>query len=259
MFSRHDIRYHAVWVRVVCCLAVAIGIANAVRAGMLAPVEELFRSLLVGTDAEYFGQLSTLSENVLMFVLCLIPAIPRIERPITMIAFGAGILCVYVVAVFAFLIGIETILPIASPMAGLLAASAVLETMAWSEERSRRRSLEDLEAVRQQFADMLVHDLRKRMSSILMSLAVFQRQNRVKGQSEEVLTTIRASADREMMFLPFVSGPDTRYAEATDAMGLGLTFCRLAVAAHGGSIDIESPWQPHADGVCVLVRLPASA
>jgi signal transduction histidine kinase len=41
--------------------------------------------------------------------------------------------------------------------------------------------------------------------------------------------------------------------------GLGLTFCRLAIQAHGGTIGVESPVPPHENGACFYFTLPLAA
>ena len=373
MFKRKDIRYHTTWIRLVCGFAVGVGIARLLEAGALAPFEELLRVLLVAEDAEYFVYLPLRTELWIVFAASVLPAVPRFERPVTMISFATGLGVAYLALMFGLLIGWGVIIPLASSLSTLVASTALLESMAWSEERIRRRQLENIETVRQEFSDMLVHDLRKRMSSILMSLAVLRKRVAVDDENVELLATIGASADRmltlvdslldirkmeqgvlvlkrertpqetlvapavdehraaaglagltlavaersdasvrvdrsifsrvmsnllwnallhapagteietgyedrqaqgeaivfvanrgepiaiadqEAVFQPFVSGDGAQRATSADTMGLGLTFCRLAVEAHGGGIEIESPWQHHGDGVRVVIRLP---
>jgi signal transduction histidine kinase len=52
--------------------------------------------------------------------------------------------------------------------------------------------------------------------------------------------------DLSQIFRPFFSTKET-------GMGLGLTYCREVVEAHGGSIDVESE---RGVGTVVTVRLP---
>ena len=59
------------------------------------------------------------------------------------------------------------------------------------------------------------------------------------------------AAEREKLFEPFVQGNDA--AATRTGRGLGLTFCRLAVEAHGGKIWIEDA-NP---GAIFCVKLPA--
>jgi len=68
---------------------------------------------------------------------------------------------------------------------------------------------------------------------------------------------IIAASEQESVFRAFVSGHGNPNNVATDSTGLGLSFCRLAVEAHGGSITLESPWAPHSDGVNVTMTLPS--
>ena len=52
--------------------------------------------------------------------------------------------------------------------------------------------------------------------------------------------------DLSMIFRPFFSTKET-------GMGLGLTYCREVVEAHGGSIDVSSG---KGVGTVITVRLP---
>ena len=66
-------------------------------------------------------------------------------------------------------------------------------------------------------------------------------------------------AERETLFVPFLAARGAQAGGAADTTGLGLAFCKLAIEAHGGSIRVVSPWPPHAEGVQVILTLPAAA
>ena len=374
MFTRDDIRYHTLWVRVVCCLAVGVGVANGVYAGLFVLPEQLVRDLLVYSEAHHFTYLPRSREILWVLVLSVLPAPPRIERPLSMVAFGAGLVAGYVALVLASVTFGHVVLPPVAPLLAMLGAATVLETMAWSEERSRRRRLEGLETARQQFVDMLVHDLRKRAATVQMACAALETNGPAGPRAAEWLSALHAATDRMMtlisslldvrriqegsfalkreraslkavaedaareqgpaaqvagvrlsvsgrgealvlvdtqvfarlltnllsnalqhapagtqieieygadasgaflsvgnrgpvipperrasVFRPFGQAASAATSSASGGTGLGLAFCKLAAEAHGGTIDLRSPWEPHGDGVWVCVRLPRSA
>ena len=61
---------------------------------------------------------------------------------------------------------------------------------------------------------------------------------------------------QESLFSGFVVGRKGRESVRVPSTGLGLTFCKLAVEAHGGTIRVVSPWAAYGGGVMVLFTLP---
>jgi signal transduction histidine kinase len=66
-------------------------------------------------------------------------------------------------------------------------------------------------------------------------------------------------AQQQELFQPFSAFSRESRNVGVSASGIGLVFCKLAVEAMGGSIRLESPWQPPDDGVRVSFTLPAAA
>lgn len=373
MRIRQSIRYHARWVRLLCCLALGIGIGNAVFFGALSGPETAVRDYVVYSETTLFRYASQPVEIAILLAICLLMAWIRFERPMLMVLGGAGMIVGYVFVYMTVLLTRDYVLPAVAPLLSIVVCSGMLETMAWSEERYRRRTLEGIDSARQQFIDMLVHDLRRRVSAVLTSVSLLEKSDHVTANgSTDVLNTMRASADRimllvnnlldirkveegamalereqlplrpllqaaladtrdgaemagltltlncddrltvhvdsgifgrmmgnllwnavqhgvkesvvevhgsaddglvrisvgnrgptiaadeqERIFRAFVSGHGDPHNVASDSTGLGLSFCRLAVEAHGGTISLESPWPPHSDGVCVTMTLPS--
>jgi signal transduction histidine kinase len=373
MLIREDMRYGKQWIRALCCLAVAIAVSNGVYFQVFTSIENLFRQVVMYGEVATYRFVPQVVEILIVFCICLMLSIPKIEQPIMMILCGIGLTLAYLLGVLVLLLTRNLILPVASPVVSVLGTTIVLETMAWSEERSTRRQLERLEEIRQQLTDMLVHDLKKRMSSILTSFSLLEKDtdSAKHGQAEQ-MTTIRTSADRmlilinnlldirkfneeamrlhretvplrimlqesiqehmpagnltgvslsleghdelkvyvdrqifwrilsnllwnalqhaphgseieigyglvdrvsvnvyvanrgkpipqhekDTLFRPFASLTGKWRKRPIDSTGLGLAFCKLAIEAHGGAIDIESPWEKYGDGVKILLHLP---
>lgn len=207
MAHRPHLSYHVRWVRLLCCCAVGLGVGTLVGSAFLSSLEASLQHFLVPGDPDptWFTDISLGMERRIAFGLCLALAIPRFERPISMILCGLVFVLLYAGAYLYALISVRLVLPVISPAIGLVAASAVLETMAWNGERSRRRGLERLEASRQRLADMLVHDLRKRVSSALMSLHILERSEGTDRLSERehrrTLSALRASLERTTLMI----------------------------------------------------------
>ena len=58
---------------------------------------------------------------------------------------------------------------------------------------------------------------------------------------------------RQSLFQPF---HQVTSANARGGTGLGLTLARLAAEAHGGTLEVESPWFESRDGVAIHVLVP---
>jgi signal transduction histidine kinase len=61
---------------------------------------------------------------------------------------------------------------------------------------------------------------------------------------------------RETLFESYVRGQQHGRREGERGLGLGLTFCKLAIVAHGGSIRCVSPAPNSVKGVCMEFQLP---
>jgi signal transduction histidine kinase len=365
-------RHRNVALRLGACLLVALAMMAGHHAGLDRPLDNQVLGAFL-TSTAWSSHLPRVAELAIIAFCCLAPAIVRMEQPLVMLAFGSGMAFVFFLISSLMLLALDIALPMAASLIGLFVSTGAVEMQSWGDERRRRRALEQLDKSKQQFTDMLVHDLKRRMSSILMSLSALEsRTAEADERSRELMATMRASAERMLLltgnlldvrrmeesrmplyrervslrnmvlesvkdlrqacsltgatieatgqadaelsldrgvflrimanllwnslqygregsaievgyglhaagtafvevanhgpcippdgqarlfsaFASSTSGPgDSRVAST----GLGLAFCKLAVEAHGGSIAIESPWRPHADGVLVRILLP---
>ncbi len=119
-----------------------------------------------------FRRTSNWVQYVLMILLALLPAVPRLERPRALLALGFGLLLVYVAVALGFAYGARLIAPLVGPLLANGLSCAALQGMYWGQERARRKYFETLEVAKQQFTDMLVHDLKNTVAPIVMSLAL---------------------------------------------------------------------------------------
>jgi len=356
------------------CVVTALVLSVAVLSGLFNHVEQTIHWSLMPNLFFDTTPVVPWAEVLIVWALCLSPAVLDIESPLALIALGAGIGFAYYLILSLVLFTSEIALPIVSPLLSVVVTTISAGATSWHAERERRRGLEQLDATKQCFTDMLVHDLKTRMSSILMSLSALQSKLPSDDAAVgEMAATIHASAERMLLltgnlldirrieegkltlkrertlltsiliesirdhspaaaladvrlelvdeehahvdgdrailtrvianliwnalqhapaysdievgvkrltstaefyvanrgraiatgearhlFDAFVTGsvePEDSRAAST---GLGLTFCKLAVEAHGGAINLVSPWSSDDDGVRFEISLPLS-
>lgn len=202
MSIRENLHYRSLLARLICCLGVSGFLINAAYFGLLSGIEEAARNLVLSGQPDFYGHVIPTTEGALILLMCFLPAVPCVQRPIFMILSGVGCVFIYAWIVLAIFIVRDTLLPITSPLLGLFVSAALLETMAWSEDRSARVRLERLEQMRQQLADMLVHDLKKKTSTLLASFSLLeQKLGQTDFRDRELFPTIRASGERLLMLI----------------------------------------------------------
>lgn len=358
------------WRRLLRGMTVAAVIGALMPLGAFRPLEGPIQEFLFTGSSFGIPGLGLHWELLIVVALSLAPITLRMDEPLLLVAYSVCIGFVYLMIASVVLLTTERVLPIAPSILGLVASTVIVGSVAWGDERRQRKRLERQDIARQEFTDMLVHDMKKRMSSILMSVSVLERQSQDDSQ-KPLIATMRASAERMLLlasnlldirrveeqrmnldrvavslrslvketlaehrfaseltginvalhedqdvslsvdraifgrvlsnlfwnalqharadstievhfgtrrgdafvsitnrgepipedvraelFTAFVSGRSepTRMPEAST--GLGLTFCRLAMEAHDGTIALESPSAAYGDGVTVTVQLP---
>jgi signal transduction histidine kinase len=378
MFRRADIRYGNRWIRLLCCFGVGGVCWHLFRYQPIDDIEWALFAILQNYGLIGVATASVPTKVGIVLVLCVLPAVMLVERPLVMLVCGVSYAVLYAVVAGYVLFFSGIALPLAVPLIGIVTSTSLLETMAWSEERNRRKQLERIDAARQQFTDLLVHDLRRRLSSIQASLSLLRRSATPPDtRTTELLTTLGAGADRMLiqvnalldvrkiqegrmvlnrepvslgeifqgvlaeyrptselvgiqveagdspftpvkiqvdreifsrvtanilwnalrhaptgsvirtgfeqlpsggleffvvndsdpippeiqkeLFQAFVSGRASPHPGHSMGTGLGLTFCKLAIEIHGGTVRIESPLAGQTRGVKVVVSLPPSA
>ncbi|MBA4388408.1 MAG: hypothetical protein C0404_10540 [Verrucomicrobia bacterium] len=197
--NRSTIRYGNFWVRLLCSAGVGATLVNVIHFRLLEVLEQGFTEFLIAAGTTYV-RISNAWEMAIVIFFCLAFSVIRIERPISMISLGLFSGFIYTMTMLVVYIFGGVTLPSTSPLIAIAGCIAFMETMAWAEERARRRALEHLETVKQQFTDMLVHDLRRRMSSIQVSLSLLEKTMPSNdSQARELTDTIRISADRLLL------------------------------------------------------------
>lgn len=377
MSIRNIIGYRNRWFRLLCALGVGGAAWHLLGNESIATVESALFDILASYGMFATSGVAFPVKIGLVLVVSLLPAILSVERPVVMLVCGISYAVLYTVVTGYILTLWEMALPLAVPLIGIFTSTAVMETMAWNEERFRRRQLEQIERARQVFTDMLAHDLRRRLSSIRTSLSLLRRGIPTDPHTTEIMSTLSSSTDQMLiqlnalldirrieegrmalrkgpvalaellsevlgeyrptsellgvavdtgdcptqpvsllidrdvfsrvlanllwnalrhapsgstirigavrtatggldlfvtndsdpippellrsLFHAFVSGSPSRHSSQGSGTGLGLTFCKMAVEIHDGTIRIESPILDQARGVKVILSLPPAA
>lgn len=200
MFRRADIRYGNRWIRLLCCFAVGGVCWHLFRYKPIDDIEWALFAILQNYGMAGTATAAMPIKVAIVLVLCVLPALLHVDRPLVMFVCGVSYAVLYAVVAGYVLLFAGIALPLAVPLIGVVTSTSLLETMAWSEERNRRRQLERIDAARQQFTDLLVHDLRRRLSSIQASLSLLRRSaTPADARTSEILTTLGAGADRMLI------------------------------------------------------------
>lgn len=317
------------------------------------------------------------SEFPIMSILALLVTVPWLNRPRWFAIFGGAVIVLYMIFALNMALQFHVMVPVVGPVLTIVLSSAGIGCLYWNRERSRRRYVEALDEAKQQFTDMLVHDLKNTMAPVSMLLSSVRSkfgsaasndlnfwtndfQKTVYSSTKRLTTQINALLDvrrmaegrlqldrrpasisalvtaigkefevvmeqsdlsldvhcaapddlfvsvdtavfdrvvgnlmwnavkysrtsstielgtrsdsnghaicyvsnegriippdeQEKLFAPFFTGISKNRNDSLSSTGLGLTFCKLAVEAHGGIIEMVSPRSDQTDGVEVRV------
>jgi signal transduction histidine kinase len=248
------VSYRFLWVRLVCAWAIALVAWRLSEQPFWRNLElGVFESIL-GENAGYVPCASPAAAGLLVHALCLAAAVARVQRPfaLALIAFVLGLVEAAAAAGAFVRLGLR--LPIVAPLAALGLTIAALQAMAWSEERRGRRDLERLERERDAFADMLVHDLRNRLNTMLTAVRLIERETAASsgGPVGDLAHTLRSSARR--MLLQVQALLDIRRM-AEHRMGLRIRAVPLRPLLDEAAAELQ--WVAQTAGVRIVP--PASA
>ncbi|HMP71969.1 MAG TPA: CHASE2 and HATPase_c domain-containing protein [Kiritimatiellia bacterium] len=141
-----------------------------------------------------------------------LPFFFRGERPWMFLSQAALTLVLFVGVVHVISWGAGWMVPVVMPGLGAALSVTGLLALRWDVDRRQRIHLQRLEEAKQRFTDMLVHDLRNRVSAVQMSLRTLGRlTGDVPGAAREPLQV--ASASLQQMALEVGSLLDIRKLE----------------------------------------------
>lgn len=310
----------------------------------------------------------------LLAILLVLPiAISPLRRPLGLLGSHIALTVVYFWVTALIAAALCWVLPLTAPIFAVLNCGIATGIRHWCRDRAERQRLEALEAAKQRFTDMLVHDLKNRVAPISMALGVVERSlppgnsagkyvvSMAQVSADRLLTEIKSLLDirkmsegrlslqrsatklsdfleqdlkalrtaatqlgftirlehggphlsanidreiisrilgnllwnafehgtsdselevgyrrdendaviwvanrgpvvpeeqREAIFEAYVSAGSDGGRRKVSGTGLGLTFCKLAIEAHGGTIRVMSPWPSHDDGVKICLVIP---
>jgi signal transduction histidine kinase len=184
--------------RIIRSALVAGTVGLLMQIGAFSLIERPIQDFLFTGSAFGIPGLGLHNELLIITALALIPSALRIDAPRLLAAYAVCGGFVYLMIASVVLLTTERVLPLAPAMLALVASTITVGSVAWGDERRQRERLERQDLARQTFTDMLVHDMKKRMSSILMSLSVLERKS-TDPEHEPLIGTIRASAERMLL------------------------------------------------------------
>jgi|GEM_PF-1145658 len=131
-----------------------------------------------------------------VLLLGFLPAFMGSDRPWRLFVGSLFVWIAYMATTIALLFGFAWLLPWLWPTLALIFSTVLLASLAWAGEQMRRRELEAMEASKQQFTDMLVHDLKGRISTMTMSLSLIEERVPEEFRPTKLFTTTNSSATR---------------------------------------------------------------
>ena len=174
-------------------------VATGLEADMqVAPVARSLPGLLIhanAVDALLRGDTYRMAPRWVSILLVLVlaggPFVPSVAVPWRMAGTALLLLVLYGLVVHGVFILLRWMIPVGAPLLGMLGSAGGLSILYWYREAARRRYLERLEQAKQRFTDMLVHDLKNRVSAISMSLSMIKGQ--IPPDDNDLLRAIRTS------------------------------------------------------------------
>ena len=134
---------------------------------------------------------------LLVALLGLLPLAVHRQRPVALLLGCTGMAAVFALSTVVIATNAHLILPVSAPIFSLFLTMILLAAVYWAAEQEHRRALQQLERDKQQFTDMLVHDLKGGISSIAMSMSMMASAPPSKPERRErLVTTMKTSVDR---------------------------------------------------------------
>ena len=199
MLTKEDIRYSRPWVRALCVWSVAAVVSFLTCFRIITPLENALAALIAPEAVELYGRVSLFLEVESMFLFALVLAAPRIRYPFLMMLYVAAILFLYTAAIIAVFYVFNVIMPMASLLITVVAGAGVLGSLAWNEEQYDLRQMQALDRMHRELTDMLVHDLKKKLSSLMLSIGLLKKDS--PTGSAGMLETLKTSAEQMLLLV----------------------------------------------------------
>lgn len=136
---------------------------------------------------------------LLVVLMALYPAMQRSREGRRLTLMTLGLLILYALFACAVARFSHGMVPVLAPMTALVGSAVALGAVYREERRRQRRIIESIDREKQQFADMLVHDLKNTMAPIMMSLSMMTEDSDDSFWKKEFPETVATSANRLMM------------------------------------------------------------